>query len=147
MTFVRSWRTALRIARREARRARGRSALVVAMIALPVLFLSFAAVTYDMFTLTGTEKADRRMGAADARIEWSARGRRGPGRRPGRGLRALPHRRRADGGQALPTEADLLAGLPAGTAGPAAGPDHASGAHGRRRRIAGLDPGRRAATR
>ena len=36
----RSWRTALRIARREARRSRGRSALVLAMIALPVLFLS-----------------------------------------------------------------------------------------------------------
>ena len=34
---VSSWRTALRIARREARRSKGRSALVVAMIALPVL--------------------------------------------------------------------------------------------------------------
>ena len=60
-----SWRTALRIARREARRAKGRSALVVAMIALPVLSSAFAAVSYDMFTLTGAEKADRTMGAAD----------------------------------------------------------------------------------
>ena len=41
---VGSWRAALRIARREARRARGRTALVLAMIALPVLALSFTAV-------------------------------------------------------------------------------------------------------
>ena len=70
MTLVSSWRTALRIARREARRAKGRSALVAAMIAMPVLALTFAAVTYDMITLTGAEKADRTMGAADARIQW-----------------------------------------------------------------------------
>jgi len=70
MSLLASWRTALRIARREARQGKGRSALVVAMIALPVLALSFAAVTYDMITLTGGEKADRTMGTADARIEW-----------------------------------------------------------------------------
>src|SRR5690242_1179808 len=70
MSFLLSWRSALRIAYREARRAKGRSALVVAMIALPVLFLSFAAVSYDMLTLTGAEKADRTMGAADARVQW-----------------------------------------------------------------------------
>ncbi len=70
MTLLSSWRTALRIARREARRAKGRSALVAAMIAMPVLALTFAAVSYDMITLTGAEKADRTMGTADARIEW-----------------------------------------------------------------------------
>ncbi|WP_158647664.1 hypothetical protein [Actinoplanes sp. ATCC 53533] len=32
---MRAWLTALRIARREARRAKGRSALVIAMIAVP----------------------------------------------------------------------------------------------------------------
>ena len=74
MTVVASWRTALRVARREARRSKGRSALVVAMIALPVLALSFAAVIYDMFTLTGEEQADRTMGTADARISWEFRG-------------------------------------------------------------------------
>src|SRR5262249_4749780 len=63
MNLAASWRAAIRVARREARRAKGRSVLVIAMIALPVLFLSFAAVTYDMFTLTGAEKADRMMGA------------------------------------------------------------------------------------
>ena len=69
-----SWRTALRIARREARRAKGRSALVIAMIALPVLALAFAAASYDMFNLRPDEKADRDMGAADARLQWEYTG-------------------------------------------------------------------------
>ncbi|MEQ4300527.1 FtsX-like permease family protein [Plantactinospora sp. B6F1] len=67
---MRSWLTALRIARREARRAKGRSALAIAMLALPVLALSAAAVSYDMFRLTPEEEATRLLGAADARIEW-----------------------------------------------------------------------------
>jgi putative ABC transport system permease protein len=71
---VTSWLTALRIARREARRAKGRSALVIAMIALPVLALAFAAASYDMFKLRPDEKADRDMGAADARLLWDSTG-------------------------------------------------------------------------
>jgi putative ABC transport system permease protein len=67
---VSGWRTALRIARREARRARGRSALVVAMIALPVAALAFAAVTRDTFQLTPAERADRLMGQGQAVIMW-----------------------------------------------------------------------------
>jgi putative ABC transport system permease protein len=70
MSMLASWRTALRIARREARRAKGRSILVAAMLALPVLALTAAAVTNDMLSLTGAEQADRRMGTADARIQW-----------------------------------------------------------------------------
>jgi putative ABC transport system permease protein len=73
MSFLSSWRTALRVARREARRSKGRSALVVAMIGLPVLCLAFAAVSYDMFALTASEKADRAMGTGDARISWQSR--------------------------------------------------------------------------
>ncbi|GAB3981928.1 FtsX-like permease family protein [Plantactinospora veratri] len=68
--MLRTWLTALRIARREARRARGRSVLVIAMLALPVLALSAAAASYDMFRLTPEEEATRLLGAADARIEW-----------------------------------------------------------------------------
>src|SRR5262245_42177523 len=64
------WLTALRIARREAKRARGRSALVVAMIALPVAFLAFTAVLYDTFRLSPQESADRLMGTAQAAITW-----------------------------------------------------------------------------
>ncbi|MEU3455119.1 ABC transporter permease [Micromonospora sp. NPDC006766] len=67
-----SWRTALRIARREARRARGRTTLVLAMIALPVLALSFAAASYDMAQLTPTERLDRQLGAADAELRWTS---------------------------------------------------------------------------
>lgn len=69
---VGSWLVALRIARREARRARGRTALVLAMITLPVLVLSFTAVSWDMSQLTRAEKLDRRLGGADAELRWSA---------------------------------------------------------------------------
>ncbi|SCE66571.1 putative ABC transport system permease protein [Micromonospora viridifaciens] len=68
---MRTWLTALRIARREARRAKGRSALVIAMLALPVLALSAAAASYDMFRLTPEEEVTRLLGAADARINWA----------------------------------------------------------------------------
>ncbi|MGA3488394.1 ABC transporter permease [Micromonosporaceae bacterium DT55] len=66
------WRTALRIAARETRRSRGRSALVLAMIALPVLGMGFAATAYDMFTLTAEERLDRTLGQADASVRWFA---------------------------------------------------------------------------
>ncbi|MEH1028863.1 FtsX-like permease family protein [Micromonospora profundi] len=67
-----SWRAALRIARRESRRARRRTALVLAMIALPVLVLAFLAASYDMAELTAQEKIDRRLGVADAELRWFA---------------------------------------------------------------------------
>jgi putative ABC transport system permease protein len=63
---VTGWRTALLVARREARRAKGRSILVVAMIMLPVAALASAAVYTDTFTLTPDERADRLMGTAQA---------------------------------------------------------------------------------
>jgi putative ABC transport system permease protein len=66
----RGWRPALRIAWREARRAKGRSALVAALIGLPVLALTFAAVTYDSFRLTTAQGLDRTIGAADAHVRW-----------------------------------------------------------------------------
>ncbi|MEU4469843.1 ABC transporter permease [Micromonospora sp. NPDC023888] len=67
-----SWRTALRIARRESRRARRRTALVLAMIALPVAALAFLAASYDMAALTPQEQVDRRLGVADAELRWIA---------------------------------------------------------------------------
>ncbi|MBY8871030.1 ABC transporter permease [Micromonospora sp. PLK6-60] len=73
--LVGSWRAALRIARREARRARGRTALVLAMIALPVLALTFVAVSYDMAELTRDEQLDRQLGVADAALRAVADGR------------------------------------------------------------------------
>ncbi|MGW4497230.1 FtsX-like permease family protein [Micromonospora sp. NPDC004336] len=71
---VGSWWAALRIARREARRARGRTALVLAMITLPVLVLTFTAVSWDMAELTRAERNDRQLGVADAELLWVARG-------------------------------------------------------------------------
>lgn len=104
-----AWRTALRVARREARRAKGRSALVLAMITLPVLCLAFAAVTYDMFTLTPREQLDRDLGTADAIVRWPSTG---PVEQEpvgqGWGARSEPRQRPA-------TEAEFLAVLPPGS--------------------------------
>lgn len=66
-----SWLVALRFATREARRAKGRTALVLALILLPVLGLSFAAVSYDMFTLTTREQDDRELGSFDGVAVWT----------------------------------------------------------------------------
>ncbi|MER7415557.1 FtsX-like permease family protein [Micromonospora peucetia] len=68
-----SWWAALRIARREARRARGRTALVLAMITLPVLVLSFTAVSWRMSELTPAERIEHQLGAADAELLWVQR--------------------------------------------------------------------------
>ena len=68
---MKSWLVALRIARREARRAKGRTILVVAMITMPVLALSFAAVAYDMMKLTPAESRARVLGSATGRLQFS----------------------------------------------------------------------------
>ena len=65
MSWFASWRTGLRIARREARRSKGRSTLVILMIALPVTALAGFASAYDMFELTPAEKVDRVVGGAE----------------------------------------------------------------------------------
>jgi putative ABC transport system permease protein len=67
---MRGWRPALRIAWRDVLRAKGRSALVLVMICLPVLAVSAAAVVWKTSEVSGAESATRLMGAADARL-WS----------------------------------------------------------------------------
>ncbi|QSB13492.1 ABC transporter permease [Natronosporangium hydrolyticum] len=69
-----SWLTAIRIARREIRRAKGRSALVVALIGLPVAAIAFAAVSYDSFQLTPEQTVESQLGAADASLRWQFTG-------------------------------------------------------------------------
>lgn len=69
-----SWRLALRIARREAVGNRGRSVLIVAMIALPVLGLSAADVVIRTADLDPAEQAHRALGAADLSIQRVADG-------------------------------------------------------------------------
>ena len=63
------WRPALRIARRDARRARGRSALIVAMIALPVLGMT----SIDVLPRTGAARPGRAGRARSARRRGAAR--------------------------------------------------------------------------
>ncbi|MEU2247560.1 FtsX-like permease family protein [Streptomyces sp. NPDC019224] len=66
MSLFTGWRAALRIARRDALRAKGRSALVVAMIALPVLGVTAADITYRSADLSPAEQLTARIGSADA---------------------------------------------------------------------------------
>ena len=56
------WRLALRVGRREARRAKWRSLLIVAMIALPVAGVTAVAVTYKTYDVNTAEGLDRRLG-------------------------------------------------------------------------------------
>ncbi|MFF5283345.1 FtsX-like permease family protein [Streptomyces sp. NPDC013171] len=67
-TWFHSWRAAIRIARRDAWRSKGRSALVLAMIALPILGVSALDLTYRSSQLSPAEKLERTIGAADARF-------------------------------------------------------------------------------
>ncbi|MGW2396900.1 FtsX-like permease family protein [Kitasatospora sp. NPDC001664] len=69
-----SWRVALRIARRDALRAKGRSALVIAMIALPVLGVTGADVVFRSAQLEPEQKIVRIMGEADAMVSAYGRG-------------------------------------------------------------------------
>ena len=66
MSVFSGWRAALRIARRDAMRSKGRSALVVAMIALPVLGVTAADVTYRSALPDAGEELTAEMGSADA---------------------------------------------------------------------------------
>ena len=61
-----TWRLPLRLARRDALRHRGRSVLVLVMIALPVLAVTTADVLIQTAKVSGPESVDRRMGSADS---------------------------------------------------------------------------------
>ena len=67
------WKPALRLARRDALRNKGRSVLVLVMIALPVLAVSAAEVVYQTSDVAGAESLDRRVSARPMRGSWSAR--------------------------------------------------------------------------
>ncbi|MES9505647.1 FtsX-like permease family protein [Streptomyces sp. NPDC000609] len=66
MSVLTGWRAALRMARRDAMRSKGRSALVVAMIAVPVLGVTALDVTYRSVTPTAAEQLTAAMGSSDA---------------------------------------------------------------------------------
>jgi putative ABC transport system permease protein len=66
------FRLAFRIARREAMRYKGRSALSIVLLGLPLLGASLAATAYDTVALSDTEKAEQTLGETDAfvRLDW-----------------------------------------------------------------------------
>ncbi|MFF3390840.1 FtsX-like permease family protein [Streptomyces sp. NPDC002669] len=72
MSVFTGWRAALRIARRDALRAKGRSALVVAMIAVPVLGVTALDVTFRSSNPTTAEQLTADLGSADA-LFWDQR--------------------------------------------------------------------------
>jgi putative ABC transport system permease protein len=65
---VKGWRPALRLAWRDAWKAKGRSILVLVLITLPVLAITAAAVVQATADVDGVDGIPRTMGAAEARI-------------------------------------------------------------------------------
>ncbi len=65
------WRVALRLARREALRRKGQTALMLVLICLPVLAVTTAAIVWRTADVSSAESVDRRMGSADALVETS----------------------------------------------------------------------------
>ncbi|HEU5129856.1 MAG TPA: ABC transporter permease [Glycomyces sp.] len=65
-------RLAFRIARREALRYKGRSALSIALLGIPLLGASLAATAYDTVTLSDVEEVEQTLADADAfaRFDW-----------------------------------------------------------------------------
>jgi hypothetical protein len=70
-----TWLPALRIARREALRAKGRSALIVAMVALPVLGIGGADILFRSAELDPDERVTRVLGQMQARVTSMGGGR------------------------------------------------------------------------
>src|SRR5450759_5058747 len=73
--WVAGWRVAIRIARRDARRYKWRSTLILAMVGLPVLLLTSGITLMATTDVSRAESVPRVMGSAQARIYIN-----GPGR-------------------------------------------------------------------
>jgi putative ABC transport system permease protein len=109
-----TWRLALRIARRDALRAKGRSALVVAMIALPILGVTAADLLVRGGELSQAEELTREMGQADARYTiWP--GTSGPMLQEPSGGGAIYPGPENEGNVPPPTREAIAATLPPGT--------------------------------
>ncbi|MEU9372448.1 FtsX-like permease family protein [Streptomyces sp. NPDC048255] len=74
ISWYHSWIAAIRIARRDAWRAKGRSILVLAMIALPIVGVSAADLTMRSAELSTAQDLERRLGTADAEVSVSSLG-------------------------------------------------------------------------
>lgn len=67
---MRGWRPALRLAWRDVVRSRGRTLLVLVMVALPVLAVTAATVVMATSDVSGAEGVDRKLGSADALVSF-----------------------------------------------------------------------------
>jgi putative ABC transport system permease protein len=99
-----AWRAALRIARRDAWRSKGRSAMVLAMIALPIVGVSAADITIRSAQLTKQQQITRDIGAADARLSSGGVGHRALLQTPSNDASVLADRRQAEAGAASPQD-------------------------------------------
>ena len=70
-----SWAVALRMARRDLRRHRGRSVLVFLMVAIPVLLIAAAATLGATEQTDGADTVTAKMGTGQALLEGPTRGR------------------------------------------------------------------------
>lgn len=68
--FKGSWGVALRMARRDVRRHKGRSALIMIMVALPTALLVFAIVSAATSQVNGAEQIPNRIGNGVAAIDY-----------------------------------------------------------------------------
>jgi putative ABC transport system permease protein len=109
-------RAVLRIARRDAWRAKGRSLLVIALIGAPVVVLAGTDIAYRTWQLDPGEQVTRAIGAADAGIQWGGGGlvKQTPGAWLN-GAIATQGSAAQDAQPTAPTTADLRAALPAGS--------------------------------
>ncbi|MEV8532172.1 ABC transporter permease [Streptomyces sp. NPDC051211] len=73
-SWYHSWIAAIRIARRDAWRSKGRSLLVLSMIALPILGVSAADLTLRSAQLSPEQRLERVLGEADAEVKLSGMG-------------------------------------------------------------------------
>ena len=73
--WLAGWRVAIRIARRDARRYKWRSALIVVMVGLPVLLLTGGITLMATSDVSMAESVPRLMGSAQARIYEGGSGR------------------------------------------------------------------------
>jgi putative ABC transport system permease protein len=81
------WALAARLARREVRRRKGRTALVVALVAIPVIAMTIASVVYRTTRDTSADLFARQFGSADL-VVWGIE--RQPGYDGDRIIAALP---------------------------------------------------------
>jgi putative ABC transport system permease protein len=72
-SWLGSWRVALRLARRDALRSKGRTILVAAMVGIPVLLVGVLSTVYHTDRVSVRESLPERLGASQAMIQPQGR--------------------------------------------------------------------------